>query len=155
MASTSKDKVPAVPEDDDLPDLWTAAVSSYLLREVLSNLLCCVTHTASVRCSPPGQYIRVSCVCRAIITRRYDGRRQLSALSLVLMPCKTVPRSHAAAVAACQAHVPIPDDAWEYQIRKSLNDAAYQGLEYVPYCTTMPVKANSEDVAFMWVRARD
>jgi len=61
--------------------------------------------------------------------------------------------SHAAAVAARQAHVPIPDDAWEYQIRKSLNDAAYQGLEYVPYCTTMPVKANSEDVAFMWVRA--
>ena len=51
--------------------------------------------------------------------------------------------------------MPIPDDAWEYQIRKSLNDAAYQGLEYVPYCTTMPVKANSEDVAFMWVRARD
>ena len=49
--------------------------------------------------------------------------------------------------------MPIPDDAWEYQIRKSLNDAAYQGLEYVPYCTTMPVKANSEDVAFMWVRA--
>ena len=51
-----------------------------------------------------------------------------------------------------QAHVPIPDDAWEYQIRKALNDAAYQGLEYVPYCTTMPVKPNSEDVAFMWVR---
>ena len=26
MASTSKDKAPTVPEDDDLPDLWTAAV---------------------------------------------------------------------------------------------------------------------------------
>ena len=50
-----------------------------------------------------------------------------------------------------QAHAPIPDDAWEYQIRKSLNDAAYQGLDYVPYCTTMPVQANSENVAFMWV----
>ncbi len=49
--------------------------------------------------------------------------------------------------------MPIPDDAWEYQIRKALNDAAYQGLEYVPYCTTMPVKPNSEDVAFMWVGA--
>lgn len=50
-----------------------------------------------------------------------------------------------------QAHAPIPDDAWEYQIRKSLNDAAYQGLDYVPYCTTMPVQPNSENVAFMWV----
>lgn len=53
--------------------------------------------------------------------------------------------------AFAQAHAPIPDDAWEYQVRKSLNDAAYKGLEYVPYCTTMPVKANSEHVAFMWV----
>ena len=58
-----------------------------------------------------------------------------------------------AVLLARQAHVPIPDDAWEYHIRKALNDAAYQGLEYVPYCTTMPVKPNSEDVAFMWVRA--
>ena len=26
MASTSKDKAAVVPDDDDLPDLWTAAV---------------------------------------------------------------------------------------------------------------------------------
>ena len=69
------------------------------------------------------------------------------------MLCKcTTARTVSYAALARQAHVPIPDDAWEYHIRKSLNDAAYQGLEYVPYCTTMPVKANSEDVAFMWVR---
>jgi hypothetical protein len=52
---------------------------------------------------------------------------------------------------APQAHNKIPDDAWEYQIRKSLNDAAYNGLDYVPYCSTMPVQKNAEDgVKFMW-----
>lgn len=52
---------------------------------------------------------------------------------------------------APQAHNKIPDDAWEYQIRKSLNDAAYNGLDYVPYCSTMPVQDNAEDgVKFMW-----
>ena len=50
-----------------------------------------------------------------------------------------------------QAHHKIPDDAWEYQIRKSLNDAAYNGLDYVPYCSTMPVQENAEEgVKFMW-----
>ncbi len=50
-----------------------------------------------------------------------------------------------------QAHNKIPDDAWEYQIRKSLNDAAYNGLDYVPYCSTMPVQENAEEgVKFMW-----
>jgi hypothetical protein len=49
-----------------------------------------------------------------------------------------------------QAHNKIPDDAWEYQIRKSLNDAAYNGLDYVPYCSTMPVQENCEDPKFMW-----
>lgn len=50
-----------------------------------------------------------------------------------------------------QAHVPIPEDAWEYQIRKSLNDAAYNGLQYVPYCSTMPVQNKCDDPKFMWV----
>lgn len=52
-----------------------------------------------------------------------------------------------------QAHNPIPDDAWEYQIRKSLNDAAYNGLQYVPYCSTMPVQEKCDDAKFMWVRS--
>lgn len=52
-----------------------------------------------------------------------------------------------------QAHATIPDDAWEYHIRKSLNDAAYKGLDYVPYCTTMPLKPQSDNVKFLWVRA--
>lgn len=55
------------------------------------------------------------------------------------------------AIICCQAHAPIPDDAWEYHVRKALNDAAYKGLDYVPYCTTMPVKPHSEHVSFMWV----
>ena len=49
-----------------------------------------------------------------------------------------------------QSHAKIPDDAWEYQIRKALNDAAYNGLEYVPYCSTMPVQEKCEDPKFMW-----
>ncbi|KAI8104352.1 hypothetical protein M9434_002910 [Picochlorum sp. BPE23] len=51
---------------------------------------------------------------------------------------------------ASAAHNKIPDDAWEYQIRKSLNDAAYNGLDYVPYCSTMPVQEHCEDPKFMW-----
>jgi hypothetical protein len=35
--------------------------------------------------------------------------------------------------------------------RRSLNDAAYQGLEYVPYCSTMPVPKACEQPRFMWV----
>ncbi|KDD77155.1 hypothetical protein H632_c7p3 [Helicosporidium sp. ATCC 50920] len=48
------------------------------------------------------------------------------------------------------AQARIPDDAWEYQIRKSLNDAAYNGLDYVPYCSTMPVTEKTDDVKFIW-----
>lgn len=51
-----------------------------------------------------------------------------------------------------QAHVKIPEDAWEYQIRKSLNDAAYNGLDYVPYCSTMPVQPKCDEAKFIWVR---
>ncbi|KAL6777724.1 hypothetical protein ACKKBG_A15390 [Auxenochlorella protothecoides x Auxenochlorella symbiontica] len=47
-------------------------------------------------------------------------------------------------------HVKIPDDAWEYQIRKTLNDAAYNGLDYVPYCSTMPVQPKCDDAKFIW-----
>ena len=50
-----------------------------------------------------------------------------------------------------QAHNPVPEDAWEYQIRKSLNDAAYNGLQYVPYCSTMPVQEKCDNPKFMWV----
>ena len=49
-----------------------------------------------------------------------------------------------------QAHNPIPEDAWEYQIRKALNDAAYNGLQYVPYCSTMPVQEKCDEPKFMW-----
>lgn len=51
-----------------------------------------------------------------------------------------------------QARAPIPDDAWEYQVRKSLNDAAYNGLDYVAYCPYMPVDKECEAPRFMWVR---
>ncbi|KAI7835725.1 hypothetical protein COHA_010379 [Chlorella ohadii] len=48
------------------------------------------------------------------------------------------------------AHARIPDDAWEYQIRKSLNDAAYNGLDYVPYCSTMPVQPRDDNPKWLW-----
>ena len=37
-------------------------------------------------------------------------------------------------------------------MRKSLNDAAYKGLDYVPYCSTMPVQAACDAPKFAWVR---
>ena len=54
-----------------------------------------------------------------------------------------------------QAHNKIPDDAWEYQTRKSLNDAAYKALEYVPYSSTMPMQSKTDEPKFMWVRTDD
>lgn len=59
---------------------------------------------------------------------------------------------HHRAAASCppQSHARIPDDAWEYQIRKALNDAAYNGLDYVPYCSTMPVQPRDENPKWMW-----
>lgn len=49
-----------------------------------------------------------------------------------------------------QAHARIPDDAWEYQVRKALNDAAYNGLDYVPYCSTMPVQPRDDNPKWLW-----
>jgi hypothetical protein len=51
-----------------------------------------------------------------------------------------------------QKHNKIPDDHWEYQMRKMLNDASYQGLDYLPYCSTMPVQAKCDAPKFVWVR---
>ncbi|KAG2442642.1 hypothetical protein HXX76_002726 [Chlamydomonas incerta] len=50
------------------------------------------------------------------------------------------------------AHAKIPKNAWEYHIRRQLNDAAYNHLEYVPYCSTMPVQPRCEEPKFMWKR---
>lgn len=33
------------------------------------------------------------------------------------------------------------------------NDAAYNGLDYVPYCSTMPVQPKCNDPKFVWVRS--
>ena len=52
-----------------------------------------------------------------------------------------------------QVHNKIPDDHWEYQMRKQLNDACYQGLDYVPFCSTMPVQKKCDDPKFVWVSA--
>ncbi len=46
----------------------------------------------------------------------------------------------------------MPDDAWEYHTRKVLNDAAYKGLDYVPYSSTMPVQPKTDEPKFIWVR---
>ena len=51
-----------------------------------------------------------------------------------------------------QAHNAVPDDAWEYHMRKAANDAAFNGLAYKPYCSTMPVKPKEDAPKFAWVR---
>jgi hypothetical protein len=56
----------------------------------------------------------------------------------------------AAAASHLQAHAKVPEDAWEYQIRKALNDAAYNGLDYVPYSSTMPVQPKDDSPKWMW-----
>ncbi|KAL3161066.1 hypothetical protein ABBQ38_009449 [Trebouxia sp. C0009 RCD-2024] len=48
------------------------------------------------------------------------------------------------------AHNKVPEDSWEYHTRKALNDAAYKGLDYVPYCSTMPVQPQTDEPKFMW-----
>lgn len=58
--------------------------------------------------------------------------------------------SQAPDIWAAAAHARIPDDAWDYQIRKALNDAAYNGLDYVPYCSTMPVQPHDANPKWMW-----
>ena len=51
------------------------------------------------------------------------------------------PRSTHPLLPPSQADARVPDDAWEFHARKSANDAAYQGLDYAPYVSTMPVVA--------------
>ena len=119
----AKAKAPQLPDEEDLPDLWSAAVN--YCKTWLTNT---------------SLYFRKCLFCFGIRQRVLLAiRPTLGTLILSGHPL-------------LQAHAPIPDDAWEYQIRKALNDAAYNGLEYVPYCTTMPIQPNSENVAFMWVR---
>jgi hypothetical protein len=53
-------------------------------------------------------------------------------------------------VQAAAAGVPIPEDAWEYQVRKSLNDAAFQNLQFQGVCHHMPVcKGGCKTAGFM------
>lgn len=74
--------------------------------------------------------------------------RPCSTLTRSLHPLAPLPPARAAP--CTQAHAKVPDDAWEYQIRKALNDAAYNGLEYVPYCSTMPVQPRDDNAKWMW-----
>ncbi|KAF5835414.1 hypothetical protein DUNSADRAFT_7449 [Dunaliella salina] len=50
------------------------------------------------------------------------------------------------------AENPIPDNAWEFHIRKNLNDAAYNSLKYVPVCCCTPVCAKCNNPKYMWTR---
>ena len=49
-----------------------------------------------------------------------------------------------------QSQAKVPEDAWEYHIRKALNDAAYNGLEYVPYSSLMPVPPKDDNPHWIW-----
>jgi hypothetical protein len=47
----------------------------------------------------------------------------------------------------------IPAEAWEYQMRKALNDAAFNNLAYEPYCPHMPTHhKDCPHPVFAWVR---
>ncbi|KAK3275752.1 hypothetical protein CYMTET_16134 [Cymbomonas tetramitiformis] len=53
------------------------------------------------------------------------------------------------------AHAEIPSTHWEYQMRKfggedGNGDAAYKGLDYVPFSATMPVSGDSDCISFIW-----
>lgn len=72
------------------------------------------------------------------------------------LPPVTVPAPMRLRGHTLQVHHDVPADAWEYHMRRSLNDAAYRSLDYVPYCSTMPVQPNAPSAKFMWVsRARE
>lgn len=46
----------------------------------------------------------------------------------------------------------IPAEAWEYQMRKALNDAAFNNLAYEPYCPHMPTHhKDCPHPVFAWV----
>ena len=52
--------------------------------------------------------------------------------------------------------VAVPENHWEYHMRKNANggkgDAAYNGLDYIPVCTHMPVcNGQCNEPTFMWV----
>jgi hypothetical protein len=55
--------------------------------------------------------------------------------------------------AAAQHKDNIPSSEWEYAMRKSLKDAAFTNLDYLPACTHMPVCAAGKCSAprFVWV----
>lgn len=55
--------------------------------------------------------------------------------------------------AGSQESTPVPDDAWEYRIRESLKDAAFTGLKYRPYVSTMPTppEVDAGDAKWVWV----
>jgi hypothetical protein len=57
--------------------------------------------------------------------------------------------------AASQHQGNVPSSEWEYSMRKSLKDAAFTSLDYVPACTHMPVCAEGKCTAprFVWVSA--
>jgi hypothetical protein len=70
--------------------------------------------------------------------------------SRLLRPSSAVAHSAPLRTPLPQSHVKIPEDAWEYQIRKSLNDAAYNGLDFVPYSSTMPVQPRDDNPKWIW-----
>lgn len=55
--------------------------------------------------------------------------------------------------AAAQHKDNIPNSEWEYNMRKSLRDAAFTNLDYLPACTHMPVCAAGKCSAprYIWV----
>lgn len=58
--------------------------------------------------------------------------------------------------ATTQKDTKVPTDAWEYLIRRALNDAAYNNLDYVAYCPHTPCcsKGPCKDAKFLWVSKR-
>ena len=117
--------------DPQKPDIWTPAVSGW----------------PAPRARPPAfpSSGRLKPVPSALES---NARRVDSAPDP--LTCALGRRRPPARPPAPQAHAKVPDEAWEYQIRKALNDAAYNGLEYVGYCSTMPVQQVDDNPKWMW-----
>lgn len=81
------------------------------------------------------------------------NKRALGGWSLCQTFAKLVGTRTRRACRRVQEGAPVPDDAWEYRIRESLKDAAFTGLMYRPYVSTMPTppEVDAGDAKWVWV----
>ena len=91
--------------------------------------------TTSARCAPVGG----SCPCSSALPA-------FSALHACFLHYLREPAP--ARSCWCALTPPIPPTHCNH--RQALNDAAYNGLDYVPYCSTMPVQQHDDNPKWIW-----